>query len=80
MDRNAAERDMVEGYLDGLNAESPEPSHNRSASYRHGFANGRDDKRREPRAGTALLRQWAEEAITDDTTSPWPVSPSPLIH
>jgi hypothetical protein len=35
--------EMVEGYLDGRKADNPEPSSNRSLSYRHGFANGRDD-------------------------------------
>lgn len=54
--------DMIEGYLDGRRADSPEPGINRSASYRHGFANGRDDLRREPRATAAELREWAEAA------------------
>jgi len=35
---------MLEGYLDGFNLDSPEPSQNRSLSYQHGFANGRADK------------------------------------
>lgn len=39
-----AERERFEGYLYGFDLSSPEPSANRSASYRHGFINGRADK------------------------------------
>lgn len=58
--------EMLEGYRDGLDADSPEPSANRSHSYRHGFANGRDDLRREPRASAAELRRLADEAEASD--------------
>jgi hypothetical protein len=58
--------EMVEGYLDGRNLNSPEPSANRSASYRHGFANGRDDRARSPRFPAAVLRFLADQAIKDD--------------
>jgi hypothetical protein len=34
---------MLEGYRDGRNLDNPEPSDNRSHSYRHGFTNGRAD-------------------------------------
>jgi hypothetical protein len=54
--------EMLEGYLDGLKLDSPEPSSNRSHSYRHGFANGRDDLRRQPRASAQTLRELAAEA------------------
>jgi hypothetical protein len=60
--------EMVEGYLDGFDPDSPEPSENRSHSYRHGFANGRDDLNRKPRAPAAVLRQMADEAIRKDAT------------
>jgi len=39
-----ADDDMVQGFMDGYDLNAPEPSANRSASYRHGFANGRADK------------------------------------
>lgn len=42
-DTRRADQEMVEGYIDGFNLNNPEPSSNRSASYRHGFQNGRDD-------------------------------------
>ena len=42
--------DMLLGYRDGLDREALEPSANRSASYRHGWANARDDRRGTPRA------------------------------
>lgn len=39
-----ANDDMVQGFMDGYDLTAPEPSVNRSESYRHGFANGRADK------------------------------------
>jgi len=58
--------EMVEGYMDGFKADSPEPSTNRSNSYRHGFANGRDDLARSPRLPAQVLRLLADQAIRDD--------------
>lgn len=58
--------EMVEGYLDGLRPDNPEPSANRSASYRHGFANGRDDLAKSPRQPALVLRLLADQAIRDD--------------
>jgi hypothetical protein len=54
--------EMWTGYLDGFDPDSPEPNANRSHCYRHGFANGRDDRRNEPRATAATLREMAAEA------------------
>lgn len=48
--------EVVQGYCDGLDGNSPEPSANRSASYRHGFANGRDDLRGRARNNAATIR------------------------
>ena len=45
-----ANEEMIAGYVDGLDLSSPLPSDNRSLSYRHGFANGRDDRAGKPRA------------------------------
>jgi hypothetical protein len=58
--------EMVEGYVDGLDLDSPEPSANRSRSYRHGFANGRDDRRGKPRASADFIRRQADEAMISD--------------
>lgn len=58
--------EMTQGYVDGLDLSSPEPSSNRSAAYRHGFANGRDDRNHRPRASAAELRIMAEEAERKD--------------
>lgn len=55
-------KDMVDGYCDGRDPNSPEPSANRSFSYRHGFANGRDDLRGAPRDSAVNLRRLADEA------------------
>jgi hypothetical protein len=38
-----ANADMIEGFRDGYDPTAPEPSANRSASYRHGFMCGRLD-------------------------------------
>lgn len=54
--------EMAQGYRDGRDANSPEPSSNRSHSYRHGFLNGRDDLMRKPRASAERLREEAAEA------------------
>jgi hypothetical protein len=61
--------DMAEGYRDGGNPDNPEPSENRSASYRHGFANARDDTSGSPRATAQMLRLMAEKAIKDDVAN-----------
>lgn len=61
-----ANQDMVQGYMDGLDLDSPEPSANRSASYRHGFANGRDDRAKKPRASYRALIEAAEAAMSED--------------
>lgn len=58
--------EMIEGYRDGRDADCPEPSANRSDSYRHGFANGRDDRAGAPRAPASILRLMADKAIKDD--------------
>jgi len=58
--------EMVEGYLDGRKPDNPEPSANRSHSYRHGFANGRDDLAHSPRLPAYVLRLLADQAIRDD--------------
>lgn len=61
-----ADDEVYQGYLDGCDANSPQPSGNRSASYRHGFANARDDLRQRPRAMAETLRRMAEEAKRED--------------
>jgi hypothetical protein len=58
--------EMIEGYRDGRDPDSPEPSANRSASYRHGFSNGRDDHAGSPRAAAQMLRLMADKAIKED--------------
>jgi hypothetical protein len=61
-----ANQDMVEGYMDGLDWDSPEPSANRTRNYRHGFANGRDDRRGRPRASCQELSAEADAAMIAD--------------
>jgi hypothetical protein len=60
------EQEMVDGYFDGRRPEMPEPSDNRSASYRHGFRSGRADLGR-PRAESFDETQAAaDRAIEED--------------
>lgn len=61
-----ANAEMIEGFKDGYDLNAPEPSANRSHSYRHGFANGRDDRRGQPRDTHANLVAAAEAAMAAD--------------
>lgn len=58
MSSRPANADMIEGYRDGLDLDNPEPSGNRSHSYRHGFLSGRSDRKKHrwtsPSAAIAL--------------------------
>ncbi len=66
MGEQAANDEMVEGYMDGLDLDNPEPSDNRSHSYRHGFRNGRADKIGKPWATAQASRVLAVEAMEKD--------------
>lgn len=63
-----ANDEMIEGFRDGYDLTAPEPSSNRSNSYRHGFMVGRLDKT--PAAwgtyGADRLRKLADEAMEAD--------------
>ena len=62
-----ANNEMLQGYRDGFDLDSPEPSANRSHSYRHGFANGRADKSGKSRGLTFdELTRMADEAMELD--------------
>lgn len=61
-----SDEEISEGYRDGRNPDSPEPSTNRSHSYRHGFANGRDDLNKRARATADFLRAAAIAAASAD--------------
>ena len=63
---DAVVSEMAEGYRDGLDPESPSPSANRAAAYRHGYANGRDDLAGSPRALARALRAQAKAAEEED--------------
>lgn len=66
MGERPANDDMVEGFMDGYDLTAPEPSANRSHSYRHGFANGRDDRAGKPRASYQTLCEMADVALAMD--------------
>mgnify|MGYP001104541154 CR=1 FL=1 len=66
-----ANDEMVQGYRDGLDKDSPDPSANRTRSYRHGFANARADisKPYQPRTDIPeghTIGSWAEECMRLD--------------
>ena len=63
-----ANDEMLQGFLDGYDLNAPEPSANRSASYRHGFMVGRIDKTPElwGKRSADELRQMADEAMKED--------------
>lgn len=66
------ERDMMEGYFDGLEDARPDMpgrATNRSQSYRHGWLNGRDDRIHQPRASAQTLREEADCAIAADSAA-----------
>ena len=63
-----ANDEMLQGFLDGYDLNAPEPSANRSASYRHGFMVGRIDKTPEiwGKRSADELRRMADEAMKAD--------------
>ncbi len=69
MDKRPANDEMLQGYMDGFDLDNPEPSYNRSHSYRHGFANGRADKNGKPAFPTAdVARVMADIAMDKDAS------------
>lgn len=67
MKERSANDEMIEGFLDGYDLDAPEPSANRSASYRHGFMCGRIDKSAAwGKRSADELRKMADEAMEAD--------------
>lgn len=61
-----ANDEMVLGFREGYNLSNPEPSGNRSASYRHGFMCARIDKGLMKSPGAGVLDQLADQAMAAD--------------
>lgn len=62
-----ANDDMVQGYMDGRDLSAPEPSSNRSHSYRHGFMVGRNEKlRNDPIGSYHQVSEMADKAMDLD--------------
>ena len=62
-----ANAEMIEGYMDGYDLSAPEPSANRSHSYRHGFAVARAEKmQHRPLASYNELCKRADTAMAMD--------------
>lgn len=66
-----ANDEMALGFLDGYDLNAPEPSENRTHSYRHGFKAGRNDKMPDGEGpfsgmGCAEILRLADEAMARD--------------
>ena len=63
-----ANADMIDGFRDGYDLTAPEPSSNRSNSYKHGFMVGRLDKTPADwgKRSADTLRKLADEAMEAD--------------
>ncbi len=68
LEQSASEAEMMEGYRDAGDPDCPTPGSNRSAAYAHGFANGRDDLRNEPRAPAVVLRGQADAILSGNNS------------
>ena len=65
-ERRPANDDIVDGYMDGYDMTAPEPSANRSASYRHGFMVGRGEKTGDFAGNYIDLNRAADAAMDAD--------------
>lgn len=65
-ERKPANEEMVQGYMDGYDLNSPEPSANRSHSYRHGFMVGRAEKEDRRLPSAEKLNDAADMAMAKD--------------
>jgi len=66
MSERQANDEMVQGYMDGYDLSAPEPSVNRSESYRHGFMVGRGEKTGKLAGTCQSLRKAADAAMNAD--------------
>jgi hypothetical protein len=68
MSERPANDEMIAGFLDGYDSNSPEPASNRSHSYRHGFMIGRLDKTPSEwgKYTADQLRKMADAAMDED--------------
>lgn len=64
-----ANADMVEGFMDGYDLSNPEPSDNRSRSYRHGFRSGRADKGFPRKESFEEVLAMADDAMRKDANA-----------
>jgi hypothetical protein len=68
-ERKPANSEMVQGYMDGRDLDNPEPSGNRSHSYRHGFMVGRSEKLGRKAGSYEALVRAADAAMDADLTA-----------
>jgi hypothetical protein len=61
-----ANDEMIQGYMDGYDLTAPEPSDNRSHSYRHSFYIGRAEKLGLPMISGRELERHADDAMAAD--------------
>jgi hypothetical protein len=58
-----SDEEVVEGYFDGRKSDLDDlpKGSNRSDGYKHGWRNGRDDRKGSPRSSADVLRQEASD-------------------
>lgn len=69
---DGVDAEICEGYYDGRRPDSVEPGPNQHPAYIHGFKNGRDDLRGEPRKTAAEIRAdlaYIEAALMEEAGS-----------
>lgn len=66
MTRRPANEEMAQGYMDGRDTDCPEPSGNRSNSYRHGFMVGRAEREGRRLGSFDDVTKWADDAMDAD--------------
>lgn len=67
-----ANAEMMQGYMDGGDPDAPEPSANRSRSYRHGFMCRRADAAGKKLNGAPVVRAMADDAMKADAANDMP--------
>lgn len=72
LSRPPANAEMIQGFIDGYDVNCPEPSANRSHSYRHGFANGRADITHKSRGSFDWVLAEAERCMKLDEEASTP--------
>lgn len=64
--KNWNDKEVTDGYLDGMSKDAVKPSDNRTESYIFGWMNGRDDRMGVPRKNASDIRAEYDRLIKED--------------